>query len=50
MSIEVPTSDDVDALAARMRARGVELRRDGATLRFDDPWKTVIEVRPALVG
>lgn len=50
VSIEVPTSDDVDALAARMRARGVELRPDGATLRFDDPWKTVIEVRPALVG
>lgn len=50
VSIEVPTSDDVDALAARMRAQGVQLRHDGATLRFDDPWRTLIEVRPTVAA
>lgn len=47
LSIELPTSDDVDALTSRLRTAGVEIRHDGRTVRFDDPWKTVIEVRTA---
>lgn len=47
LSIELPTTDDVDALVFRLRSNGVELRHDGETLRFDDPWKTLIEVRAA---
>lgn len=45
LSIELPTADDVDALTSRLRTAGVETRHDGETLRFDDPWKTLIEVR-----
>ncbi|WP_156253521.1 VOC family protein [Pseudactinotalea terrae] len=47
VSIELPTTDDVDALRSRLRGAGVETRHDGQTLRFDDPWKTLIEVFPA---
>src|SRR5690606_3738134 len=47
VSIELPTTDDVDALVSRLRTAGVEMRHDGETLRFDDPWKTLIEVRAA---
>lgn len=47
LSIAVPTPDDVDALASRLRSAGVERRHDGEVLRFDDPWKTLIEVRAA---
>lgn len=49
VSIEIPTTDDVDALRSRLRGAGVETRHDGQTLRFDDPWKTLIEVFPAAV-
>lgn len=45
LSIELPTTDDVDALASRLRQSGVEQRHDGAVLRFDDPWRTLVEVR-----
>ena len=44
VSIELPTTDDVDALVSRLRTAGVAARHDGETLRFDDPWKTLIEV------
>lgn len=47
VGIEVPTTDDLDALAARLRHHGVESAHDGAVLRFDDPWKTRLEVRAA---
>ncbi|GAB2612553.1 VOC family protein [Pseudactinotalea suaedae] len=47
VSIELPTSDDVEALVSRLRSAAVETRHDGETLRFDDPWKTLIEVRAA---
>lgn len=47
VSIELPTTDDVDALSSRLRTAGVESRHDGETLRFDDPWKTLIEVHAA---
>lgn len=47
VSIELPTTDDVDSLVSRLRTAGVEMRHDGETLRFDDPWKTLIEVHAA---
>lgn len=45
LSIALPTADDVASLEARLASAGVERRHDGAVLRFDDPWKTLIEVR-----
>lgn len=47
VSIELPTTDDLDSLHSRLRTAGVETRHDGQTLRFDDPWKTLIEVHAA---
>lgn len=45
--IEVPTDDDLGALTERMRHYGVETRDDGRSVRFDDPWANLIEVRAA---
>ncbi len=45
--IEVPTDDDLGALTERMRHYGVETRDDGRSVRFDDPWANLIEVRVA---
>jgi catechol 2,3-dioxygenase len=47
VSITVPAADDVDALAARLRARRVSARHDGAELRVEDPWRNVVRVRAA---
>ncbi|WP_203968295.1 VOC family protein [Sediminihabitans luteus] len=47
VAIVVPTADDVTALAGRLDAAGVGSRHDGETLRFDDPWRTLVEVRAA---
>jgi len=47
VSIVVPTGGDVDALADRLGAHGVEHRSDGRTLRFEDPWATLLEVSAA---
>ncbi|UFU06166.1 VOC family protein [Ruania halotolerans] len=47
VSIEVPTTDDVVALTDRLRLAGVKGRHDGATVRFEDPWNTLIEVSAA---
>ncbi|MBB0995173.1 VOC family protein, partial [Dietzia sp. SLG510A3-40A3] len=44
VNIELPTADDVDALRQRLADHRIETRHDGAVLRFDDPWGTVIEV------
>ncbi|MBB1012071.1 VOC family protein, partial [Dietzia kunjamensis] len=44
VNIELPTADDVDALRQRLTDHRIETRHDGAVLRFDDPWGTVIEV------
>lgn len=49
VSIELPNTDDVDALGARLRHHEVPFAHDGKTLRVDDPWGTLIEVR-ATVG
>ncbi|MBD7980804.1 VOC family protein [Oerskovia sp. Sa2CUA9] len=44
VAISVPSEDDVTALVDRLSRRGIQMRHDGATLRFDDPWKNLIEV------
>ena len=47
IDIDVPTTDDVGALAERMRHFGIQTRDDGQTVSFDDPWANLIRVRPA---
>ncbi|ROS76879.1 VOC family protein [Cellulomonas sp. PhB143] len=47
VSITVPAPDDVAALADRLAHAGLTGRHDGASLRFDDPWGTLVEVRAA---
>ncbi|MFZ7086738.1 VOC family protein [Curtobacterium sp. RRHDQ10] len=45
--IEVPTADDLGALGERMRHVGVDVRDDGRTVGFEDPWANRIEVTTA---
>ena len=47
VSIVVPTAGDVEALADRLGEHSVGYRSDGRTLRFEDPWKTLLEVSAA---
>lgn len=47
VSIVVPTAQDVDALAERLRRHDITARHDGRTLRFEDPWKSLLEVSAA---
>jgi catechol 2,3-dioxygenase len=42
--IEVPNSDDVGALADRLKFAGVAANHTGAELRFEDPWRNRIRV------
>ncbi|CCQ45759.1 glyoxalase/Bleomycin resistance /Dioxygenase superfamily protein [Pseudarthrobacter siccitolerans] len=42
--IEVPSGDDVGALADRLKVAGVPSRHTGAELRFEDPWRNNIRV------
>lgn len=42
--IEVPSGDDVGALADRLRLAGVESHHTGAELRFEDPWRNRLRV------
>ncbi len=42
--IEVPSGDDVGALADRLRVAGVASHHTGAELRFEDPWRNHIRV------
>jgi catechol 2,3-dioxygenase len=44
VNIDLPTGDDVDALQRRLADHRVAVRHDGAVLRFDDPWGTLIQV------
>ncbi|PFG42336.1 catechol 2,3-dioxygenase [Isoptericola jiangsuensis] len=44
MALTVPTADEVGALRDRLKHVGVATRDDGRTLRFDDPWNTLVEV------
>lgn len=42
--IEVPSGDDVGALADRLKVAGVAAHHTGAELRFEDPWRNQIRV------
>ncbi|MCB5272541.1 Catechol-2,3-dioxygenase [Arthrobacter sp. SO5] len=42
--IEVPSGDDVGALAERLKTARVSLHHTGAELRFEDPWRNRIRV------
>ena len=42
--IEVPSGDDVGALADRLKVAGVPAHHTGAELRFEDPWRNSIRV------
>lgn len=45
VDIVVPGVDDLGALGERMAHHGIQLRDDGQTLSFDDPWANLIRVR-----
>jgi catechol 2,3-dioxygenase len=45
--IAVPAPDDLGALAGRLAHAGVATADDGATLRFEDPWRNVVRVAVA---
>lgn len=47
VSIVVPTTQDVDALAERLRHHEIPAQHDGRTLRFEDPWRSLLEVSAA---
>jgi catechol 2,3-dioxygenase len=42
--IEVPSGDDVGALADRLKVAGLPAHHTGAELRFEDPWRNSIRV------
>jgi catechol 2,3-dioxygenase len=42
--IEVPSGDDVGALADRLRLAGVQSHHTGAELRFEDPWRNRLRI------
>ena len=44
VNIELPDDDDVAALQERLVDHRIDVRHDGAVLRFDDPWGTLIQV------
>ncbi|MGQ7297511.1 VOC family protein [Quadrisphaera sp. KR29] len=47
VSLVLPGRADLDALVDRLRAAGVDVRDDGRTLRFEDPWRSLLEVSAA---
>ena len=42
--IEVPSGDDVGALADRLKTAGIQSHHTGAELRFEDPWRNRLRV------
>lgn len=46
--ILVPTRDDVEAFAERVRDHGIAAADDGRTLRLTDPWGTRLAIAPEL--
>ena len=42
--IELPTADELAAVARRMREHGVGVRDDGRSVALDDPWGNAIEL------
>lgn len=47
VAITVPDRDGLASLADRLRNHRVDVQDDGRTLRFEDPWKSLIEVSSA---
>lgn len=47
VSITVPTREDVEAAAARLRHRGVDVRDDGRSVTTQDPWRNSITLTVA---
>jgi catechol 2,3-dioxygenase len=47
LRIELPTTDDVDALAGRLSDAGLDHQQQDRTVVLDDPWRTRIEVHAA---
>lgn len=47
VAIIVPDRDGLGGLADRLRNHRVDVRDDGRTLRFEDPWRSLIEVSSA---
>jgi catechol 2,3-dioxygenase len=47
VSLTVPAAPDLAALRDRLEHHGLQVRDDGRTLRFDDPWGSLIEVTAA---
>lgn len=43
VDLALPDDDALGALAERLRHRGVEVRDDGRTVRFDDPWANLLQ-------
>lgn len=44
VNIDLPTADDVEAVQERLSDHGIAVRHDGAVLRAEDPWGTLIQV------
>ncbi|MCR6690051.1 VOC family protein [Cellulomonas sp.] len=44
VAVSVPTRDDLDALASRLRARGLAFADDGRAITLRDPWDTHVTV------
>jgi catechol 2,3-dioxygenase len=44
VSVTVPGRDDLDALAARLQARGLQFADDGRSIAVADPWGTHVTV------
>ncbi len=47
VDILVPSADELDAVAERMRGRGVDVRDDGRTLSVLDPWRNELRLSVA---
>lgn len=47
VNLELPGAQDIAALQERLTDHGVATRHDGAVLRFEDPWGTLIQVAQA---
>ena len=47
VAITVPTREELDAVAARLRHRGLDVADDGATVRTLDPWRNSVALTVA---
>lgn len=47
VSIEVPNTDDLGAITARLHAAGIEVQATGDAISLDDPWRTRIRIHAA---